>query len=128
MRCLQARSKLGTKRSQVEGFTELVLGEVSLVVDLHLLVAVDLRLAAGLVVLECELLLHAAARVGRVGDEDSLAKCGAVITGGIEVEDCIARGIAKSGIEVSKGLLSGTAGNVHNVFTIDLSNGPAERL
>lgn len=63
----------GERRSQVEGLSEFAFREVSFVVDLHLLLAVDLGLDAGLEVLELELGCHASAVIGRVADEACLA-------------------------------------------------------
>ena len=61
-------------RSEVELIPEFAFSKISLVVDLHLLVRIDLRLDSRLVVLESELLLHASAAVWRIANEDRLAE------------------------------------------------------
>ena len=72
-------------RSEVELIPEFAFSKISLVVDLHLLVRIDLRLDSRLVVLQSELLLHASAAVWRVADEDGLAEGARVITSSLEV-------------------------------------------
>ena len=61
-------------RSEVELIPEFAFSKISLVVDLHLLVRIDLRLDSRLVVLQSELLLHASAAVWRIANEDRLAE------------------------------------------------------
>ena len=61
-------------RSEVELIPEFAFSKISLVVDLHLLVRIDLRLDSCLVVLQSELLLHASAAVWRIANEDRLAE------------------------------------------------------
>ena len=60
--------------SEIELIPEFAFSKISLVVDLHLLVGLDLRLDSTLVVLESELGLHAGAAVWRVADEDGFAE------------------------------------------------------
>ena len=81
--------------SEIELIPEFAFSKISLVVDLHLLVGLDLRLDSTLVVLESELGLHAGAAVWRVADEDSLAEGARVITSSLEVISNIAWLIAK---------------------------------
>ena len=73
--------------SQAKCCIEFSDGKVSLVVDLHFLVVVDLGLDARLEVLELKLALHAGAFIRCVANEASLAERAAIVTGCLKVEN-----------------------------------------
>ena len=88
--------------SQVECFSELLLSQISLVIDLHLLGEVDLCLDAGLEVLKLELALHAGAGVWSVADEAGLAKGAGVSADGLVIEDDEAGVVSEHSVEFLK--------------------------
>ena len=92
--------------SQAECCIEFRDGKVSLVVDLHFLVVVDLGLDASLEVLELKLARHVGAFIRCVADEASLAERAAIGTGCLKVEDDEYWVSTKLSDEILKGIFS----------------------
>ena len=114
--------------SQVEGIAELSLGEVSLVVNLHLFLRGGLGFDGSFVVLKGDLHLHAGASVRGVRDEASFEEFAAIGLGCLEVEHNVARLFTESCLACLDGGVTLASLHKLDVGIINLHHGPTQLL
>ena len=98
------------------------MSEIVKIIDLHLFLGVDLCHDARLIILKCELHLHACARVRRVIDEASLAHGTRVSLSVLEIVSNVAWDITELLSQLIETLLSSSSADQYNFSTVDLAD------